>query len=245
MTGGFGVWGGRGYLGQHFCARLSQRAPGRPLGREELPRGLDLLVDASYPSGGGGRTATAHYLEAVERRSRWAASQGARYVYVASTSSLPPVTSRYGQVKAQAEHATLSAGGLLLRAGLVVADERPGGRFGHLLDIVRRPPVLPLPAREEFRIYVTPLGELLAALDAYLSATPPPPDHWVSGTRLSSLSELLETRLRPEQRVVRLGRRTSAAAAAVARRLHAGQLDSLASIASPPPAPPSQETGPC
>lgn len=236
-----GVWGGSGYLGRQLVTRLGGPDAVRILGRAELPDGLHFVVDASYPNGDRTRATADAYLAAVERRSAEAAEQGCRYVYLASTSSLPPVTSAYGRLKASAEAAVSANGAHLLRAGLVVSDDEAGGRFGELVAIVERLPVVVLPSHDHFRLYVSELPALLADLEACVGPQAPAADRLVTGTTVTSLAALLAPWLPAGQRRWQLGARTSSLAARVARHLHAGPLDSLASIAVPPPHAPPQE----
>lgn len=225
------VWGSNGYLGSRFVEMLSSRTTVERIDRRQLPREAAICIDSSFPVHYKSSSVAATYLRTVEARCRWAADTGRTYLYIASTSSLAPVTSVYGRVKRSAEETALGHGHQLVRVGLVVSQS-PGGRYDQLARIVRALPIVPIPSTTEFHLYVTDLADLLTCIDAQIpregQATR---DLLVPGTRPSTLAELLGDLVEPRQRVVPLGPRVSALAARVARSLHVGSLDSLASIA--------------
>jgi hypothetical protein len=189
------------------------------------------VIDASFPADYKKRAVRLAYLDQIAARATWAAECGTRYVYLASTSSLPPVTSIYGEVKRTAEQAVLRQSGRLLRAGLVISATDPGGRYGQMAGIVRRLPVLMLPAPSEFPLFVTNLTDLLSDIGLVTTGPWPAADRWVTGTQQSSLADVLAKLARPHQPVVSLGPGASRVAARLARNVHFGPLDSLASIA--------------
>jgi hypothetical protein len=206
-------------------------------------QGLDevqMFVDASFPVKTYKRRAGARtYVHAIEARVSEAERRGQRYVYLASTSSLPPVYSRYGRVKQRAEDLVKANGGHLVRAGLVVSTEAPGGRLGQLLAISGRLPILPLPHESTFRLYVTPLAQLLDCVNRCLrTATYQPGDELVPGTELTCLTALITAHPLASRPSLRLGRQTSRACSALARNVHVGPLDALSSIAGQPGAHP-------
>lgn len=232
------VWGSHGYLGSQVVLRLQPRTTVVRLGRDQLPpppvrAGVDVSFPLDYKSASVART----YLRAVEERCTWATRSGCRYVYLASMSSLPPVTSRYGRLKQTAEAVVLGHGQQLIRAGLVVSETMPGGRFEQIGRLVRVLPVVPVPAPTQFHVFVSDLDDVLTSVEAAVDGAAEPvalADQFVSGMRESSLAAVLETLLPPGKRVLHLGPRASAIAARIASSLHVGRLDPLASIAAAP-----------
>lgn len=226
-----GVWGANGYLGSHASSHLRATADVRCLARDALPTDESALVDASFPRDYKDAVIRTGYLQRITSRAQAAAALHIPYVYIASMSSLPPVTSVYGRVKADAESIVTRHAGVLLRAGLVVSATEPGGRFAQLAGIARRLPLLPLPHPSQFRVHVTSLEDVLRDLAAVVEDGRGAHGHVVAGTSELSLTELLEAASASRHRVIRLGPTLSRAAARVARHLHVGPLDSLASIA--------------
>ena len=232
---GVAVWGSHGYLGSQVVRRLQPRTSVTRLGRAQFPPPVRAAVDASFPADYKSASVAKTYLRAVEERCTWSGSTGCRYVYLASMSSLPPVTSHYGRMKQAAEAIVLDHGHQLIRAGLVVSESMPGGRFEQLGRIVRKIPVVPMPTPTQFRVFVSDLDDVLASVETVVTHVAEPvflPDHFVPGMRESSLAEVLESLLPPGKRVLHLGPGTSAVAARIASLLHVGPLDSLASIAA-------------
>ncbi len=232
IADGIAVWGSHGYLGSQVVKRFQPRMPVARLGRSELPIPGRACVDASFPTDYKSSSVTGAYLRTVEERCRWSTRKGCRYVYIASMSSLPPVASVYGAVKRAAEEIVLVEGHRLVRAGLIVSQENPGGRFAQLAGIVRAIPVVPVPSPTHFRLFVNDLADVMACIESAVDSEDEPiADLPVPGMRDASLAEVLEMLVEPGQRVIRLGPRSSAVAARVAASLHMGRLDSLASIA--------------
>jgi hypothetical protein len=231
-----GVWGSSGYLGSRILRHLRGNGyAADELGRAELPAETGVVVDASFPPTYKELAVRSSYLELVGRRAGWAKDTGATYIYLASTSSIPPVTSVYGTVKGAAESIVLSSGGHLLRAGLVVSTIDPGGRLNQLASIISHLPLVVVPATTEFPVLVSTLEDLLDDVAEIVSGRGGTGhDQLVTGTRESSLAEVVADLVRPTRSIHVLPVPPSRLAAWVARRLHFGLLDSLASIAGNP-----------
>ncbi len=70
-----------------------------------------------------------------------------RIIFISSMSAYTGCQSTYGSMKLEVEQEVLSAGGVVVRPGLVYGA-KPGGMMGKLMDLVAKLPVIPLPCAD-------------------------------------------------------------------------------------------------
>jgi hypothetical protein len=137
-----GIYGGNGYLGSSVLKALKQHnIEVMLLGRDQHPANLGLthIIDASFPANYKDKLITQQYFERLEKRLE--KSIGLNYIYLGSYSSVGVVRSIYGETKKNAEKMVQDRGATVLRLGLVVDENNPGGRFSQLKEIIEKAPV--------------------------------------------------------------------------------------------------------
>ena len=167
------VTGASGYIGSRLTALLSERGYGiNALVRNpcRFPRwqgvrafryrldakpdtsafaGVDALVHAAANVAGGSSLSEGGELDAagelIEQAERFGIGT---VIFLSSPTASPDAASRYGRVKWGIERRVLSAGGVVVRIGLVYGGSEDRGLFGVLSSAARRSPCLPalLPA---------------------------------------------------------------------------------------------------
>jgi hypothetical protein len=137
-----GIYGGNGYLGSSVLNALKEHnIEVRVLARDQCPANLGLthIIDASFPANYKHKHITQEYFERLEKRVE--KSIGLNYVYLGSYSSVGVVRSVYGETKKKAEEMVRERGATVLRLGLVVDENNPGGRFSQLKELIEKAPV--------------------------------------------------------------------------------------------------------
>jgi nucleoside-diphosphate-sugar epimerase len=176
------VTGASGYIGQrlvhlalaqgHTVIAATRRRPDEQIewipfdlssGSEtRLPVGTDVVIHLAAATKSGA-VPIDRELEAAQRLLKASAHVGARLVFVSSQTARQDAPTAYGRAKFQIEQVVLSAGGWVVRPGLVYGgNER--GLFGLLVAVVRAMPVIPafLPSPKVQPIHVDDLvGALL------------------------------------------------------------------------------------
>jgi hypothetical protein len=180
-----GIFGSHGYLG----SRVKQLHPSSvPIARNESSK-EQFVLDASYPSGYFDKGTTSTFLETIERRAKHARTMDATYVLLGSTSSYAPQTSRYAKIKSQTETICIENGGTVLRLGLVIDRQYPGGRYRELNQKIGKLPVVPIFHRDVLKIFCTDICDFDNAILRILDA-PKSMDLLVSGTYETSFGEI-------------------------------------------------------
>jgi NADH dehydrogenase len=169
------ITGVGGFLGSRMAAALTSRGHSvRGSSHQTMPLGepfddsvfanIDVVIHAAHDARrGAGETnirGTRAWLEA-------AAARGVeRQIFVGSYSSRPHSPSEYGRTKHRLERIFLSAGGTVLRPGLVVGG---GGLFARQQAALRRAFVVPVISGGKDPVAVIALHHFLEALEAVLS----------------------------------------------------------------------------
>jgi hypothetical protein len=155
------IYGANGYLGSAF--KDSNRGF-LSLGRLENPKSGYLHVDFSFPQENADEEEFSNYLDLLRHRLKECSNTKSGYLYIGSISSLLPVVSRYGKRKRTAEELVLMAGGSVLRLGLVIDENSPGGRYKKLVKAISFLPVVPVTDPEYFQLFVITIENALGAV---------------------------------------------------------------------------------
>jgi hypothetical protein len=174
------------------------------LGREQLPSGSCPVVDFSMPRNIRQSSTRISYHELIMRRVSSAVGGRSHYIYAGSISSLDPVVSQYGKLKRLVEDDVKSRGGSVLRLGLVVDFERPGGRFSNLIQILDRLPIAVVPSFNCFQLYVTSPEGMVQSIVQLAKHHTGVSDYLCHDTREGSLGELVGTYWRLKDRPYRV-----------------------------------------
>jgi hypothetical protein len=104
--------------------------------------GSTIILDFAFPTKRITRKIRKAYLSNLLLNLSIANSLRMKYVYLGSYSSNPRSKSKYGALKREAEKLVLKKGGNILRVGLIVDYEKPGGRFKQFVEINKKLPVV-------------------------------------------------------------------------------------------------------
>lgn len=169
------VTGAGGYVGGRIAAALAaaghepRSLAGWRLGDEPDLAGIEALVHAAWDF----RARTATEVERVNvegSRRLLEAARGRRIVFVSTLSAFPGARSLYGRAKLAVEEAARTAGGAVVRPGLVWGE--PGGSLFASLRKLARLPLLPVFSNRKLHpAHEDDVGALVAAL---VEREPPP-----------------------------------------------------------------------
>lgn len=209
-----GVTGAGGYLGSHLVAYLCEeghipRALSRSSGNQPNARRFR-LGDAPDPEDLAGLEALIHCAHdftvdvrddaqdvnvlGAKQLLKAAAEAGVgRVVFISTISAFVGCRSVYGRRKLVVEDLVRSAGGVVVRPGLIYGDPS-GGMFGRLEASVRKLPVVPLIGRGDQLQYLVHVRDLCALLVRLGTMTAPPAKPVIAAARTPlSFREILET----------------------------------------------------
>jgi hypothetical protein len=162
-----GIFGGSGYIGQEFV-RLCEdfHIEVEVLNRETTvyPRNVSCVVDFSFPSRYRDDLEVGNYLEIYKSRLKNSREIGIPYYYIGSYSSQSPRLSEYGKLKKVFESFATEFDATIIRAGLVVDLQHPGGRFQQLVKLLRIAPCIPVFPSDWCPLQITFLDDLLGSL---------------------------------------------------------------------------------
>jgi predicted transcriptional regulator with HTH domain len=165
-----GVYGWNGYLGNSICANYPKTLK---IDRASLiDSGMDVVIDCSFPVGKLKKSVTARYLELIHQRACYYKLLNIKYIYLGSYSSIQPVKNDYGRVKFLAEQLVLQENGIVVKLGLVVNSKNPGGRYFELVKILKKVPVLVLPHKSTFEIFIDREYEVIQSLSTWNELNP-------------------------------------------------------------------------
>jgi len=157
-----GVYGWNGYLGKSICTRYPAY---RKLERFSLlSDSLDLVIDCSFPNGNLKKSEVTQYLKLISERVSFYKSKSVNYLYLGSYSSIKPINNSYGKIKCIAEQIVLEHGGTVVKLGLVINTENPGGRFSELVRILHKLPILVTPHEKTFEIFIDNEFEIIESV---------------------------------------------------------------------------------
>jgi predicted transcriptional regulator with HTH domain len=179
-----GIYGSNGYLGKSICASYPKTLK---IDRNALVDSeLDVIIDCSFPNGNEKQSVTAKYLDLIHRRAQYYKSLNIRYIYLGSYSSIHPLKNKYGRVKYRAEQLVLEQNGIIVKLGLVVNSNNPGGRYFELTKILKKMPILVLPHERTFEIFVDREHEVIQSLSTW-NQLKPASTYLLKTTKKSSL----------------------------------------------------------
>jgi hypothetical protein len=165
-----GIYGFNGYLGNSILANYPNTLK---IDRDVLVDSeLDVVIDCSFPNGSQKQSVTGKYLDLIHRRAHFYKTIDIRYIYLGSYSSIQPLKNRYGRVKYQAEQLVLEQNGIIVKLGLVVNRENPGGRYSELTKILQKMPILVIPHDSTFEIFVDREHEVIQSLSSWNKLKP-------------------------------------------------------------------------
>lgn len=176
------VTGATGYIGRRFLVRAQERGhfvvaasrtpvPGASAWQRfdlasnqaiTLPRNAEAIVHLAANTSPRDSAEADRELIAARKLLDAARRLSAKFVFVSSQTARPDAPTLYGQTKWRIEQDVLSAGGWVVRPGLVYGGA-PRGLFGELMHTVQRFPVLPafVPAPAIQPIHVDDLAAAL------------------------------------------------------------------------------------
>jgi hypothetical protein len=155
-----GVYGSTGYLGTLVTKNLANAIP---ITRCKLEK-YTIILDLSFPNGQTTKKCIKNYLQLIERRSIFCKQNRIQYFYAGSYSSIAPVTSKYGEIKRKAESIVLGNEGSVLKYGLIVNFNKPGGRHKQLINQIENWHLIPLPHEKYFKINATKEQDFLESI---------------------------------------------------------------------------------
>lgn len=129
-----GVYGHKGYLGNYVVRIL--RAAGFDvtcLDRSFLPNSFqfEIILDASVPKEVFDRKIVNEYLALINQRI-W--KSNSYYIYFGTKSNDIRAKSKYSMIKREVEEVVKFHGGHIVRFGLIVDSDCPGGKYAELLN---------------------------------------------------------------------------------------------------------------
>lgn len=229
-----GIFGGNGYLGKEavkIC--LAQNHEVVYLGREivstevTILEKLNLIIDCGFPRDYYKIGVGDLYLRELTERFRVAQKLKVKYLYLTSFSTLKFGNSTYAKIKDNSESIANQFGVQLLRLGLVIDRDSPGGRYKELIQLVRSSPVILIPHKSWFPVMVCQLDEYLDSLNLFINGS----DFREREVGyISSLTEILEWSF-PNKHAIRLGPIATSSLVRLISLLNLKKLEGLKYIA--------------
>lgn len=229
-----GIVGSNGYLGATLMRNLQKKnVHVYPIGREFLkdetfPE-LDFIIDSGFPRNIHNKNVKMEYFKNLTSRLEHCSSQNTTYLYFGSLSSHSPATSKYGTAKREAENLVVSMRGRVIRFGLVVDRQEPGGRYLELVKNLRSFPVILVPHPDYFPICVTYIKEFSGTLDRVIFERENSVSDATAPIEWTCLSQLV--RNSTDRRVIVLPKFITKITCEIIRILPLGKLDNLKAIA--------------
>lgn len=186
----FYVFGRGGYLADAFLStqtKLSTFA----MPRDQLPAEEGVYIDFSFPTNFNDEKTMAKYMEVILSRCLICKELNSRYIYIGSISSIHRATSNYGKRKAEVEDSVKGNGGIILRLGLILDWQKPGGRFKELLDQLENLPALISPSKDTFKLWTLRLDLAFNSINSIVVARLEENDYVARGVFKSSLHEVV------------------------------------------------------
>ena len=162
---------GTGYLGKQFRNYLNREKHSCIILDRHQPEthAISIVIDASFPRNYKDISIFRQYLCLLEDRLVLSETSGSKYIYIGSYSSGSQVSSKYGLGKKAAEDLVLQHSGTVLRLGLVVDQDNPGGRYLEFLNFLRKIPLRFIFPEGWCPVYVTELRSALNFLHTIIS----------------------------------------------------------------------------
>lgn len=221
------VYGSSGYLGTLF---RGQHLNLICLGRNDDPVPGFVHVDFSFPNEKYTKLEYRNYQQAILTRATLCRESKSKYIYIGSISSIEPIVSKYGLHKHLVEEIVKSADGSILRLGLVFNESQPGGRHAKLITLIRLIPVLPIPNRSTFQLFITNESDAVSSINTMITAEETL-ECIAKGTYEKNIGWLLEKFARnSNKRTIHLGIKLSRVLEALVRNSNFYFLDSLKSL---------------
>ena len=170
-----GIFGSNGYLGKAIIESLKSKNINYIL----LPRNIDLVpmetlveithfIDCSFPKNYFDDFEFNNYLSEINLRVWKLQNNNKKYLYLGSFSSINGGFSIYGQRKLMIEEVFRINKFEVLRIGLVIDFKNLGGRALEFYEVLKKFPIIPLPHRNWFPLYVTELHDFQNGILQYL-----------------------------------------------------------------------------
>ena len=186
----FYVFGGGGYLADAFLSTQTQLST-IAMPRDLLPTEEGVYIDFSFPTNFNDDETMAKYKETILSRCLMCKELNSRYIYIGSISSIHRATSNYGRRKAEVEDSVKRNGGIILRLGLILEWENPGGRFKEFLDQLENLPALISPSKDTFELWNLRLNSAFDSINSIVVASSEKNDYVARGVFKSSLYEVV------------------------------------------------------
>jgi hypothetical protein len=230
-----GVFGGNGYLGQQITSAFQAHDLSFVL-LEEASTDSDLafinvIIDCGFPRKIHKKLVRTNYKRQFLKRTDQI--QKIPYIYLGSFSSAEDSLSHYGQVKHFSEKLVIERGGMVLKLGLIISAEKPGGRYLELANIVKFFPLSLIPHSDYFPIRTTKLNDFL---DYILILVHNIDQEFVNAIKIvqnesTTLGDLLTHQINRNQLPVILPRATTKLLCRTIQILPLGPMNNLKSIA--------------
>jgi hypothetical protein len=191
-----GIFGAQGYLGREtveLCRimNVGYIALGRKI--EDLGASLlgelTIIIDCGFPRDYYNARRARDYLKQVERRAKFCGDHGIQYVYLTTFTSVVSNKSKYARLKNRVEKTIEAFGGELLRLGLVVDLDNPGGRYLELCSIIHKLPIVFVPNSDWFPVFTCTIDEYRKEIQSLLKSGSLIRDHI---GKLQSLSDVIK-----------------------------------------------------
>ena len=162
-----GVYGS-GYLATQIITQLATvNCSVSSLSRtEKVNDSISVVIDASFPRNYSNYKVFKNYQKLLASRLDDSRRVNAKYIYLGSYSSIGLPKSRYGSAKQKAEMMVLASNHTVLRLGLVIDTNLPGGRYFELQEVMRKIPISLSVPQDWCPIKITYLSDVLANIYA-------------------------------------------------------------------------------
>jgi hypothetical protein len=170
-----GIFGSSGYLGQQsalICKSLKidyvclDRSVDKH--NEDFLKRITQVIDCGFPRNYYKKGLDSAYLLEIHRRKYFFESLGSKYIYIGTFTGVATRSTHYSQIKQKAEEILETFGATILRTGLIVSQDWPGGRYRELGEMLEKFPISLIPNENWFPLIITDLDDFLHHLGRLL-----------------------------------------------------------------------------
>lgn len=172
-----GIFGSSGYLGQQsvlICKSLSidYVCLDKNIDKHKIDflRKITQVIDCGFPRNYYEKGLDSAYLLEIDRRKHFFEGLGPKYIYIGTFTGIATRSTQYSLIKQKAEEILETFGATILRAGLIVSHDRPGGRYQELHEVLEKFPVILIPNEDWFPLIVTDLDDFTDHLSKLLKS---------------------------------------------------------------------------
>ena len=170
-----GIFGSSGYLGNQcvlLCKSMSLNyvCLDRKISNHDefTLQQITHVIDCGFPRNYYSKNVSAEYLVEINRRKNIFSELGKKYIYIGTYTGITSADTCYSVTKRQAELTLQTFDATIFRAGLVVSQSQPGGRYQELLSLLERLPFAFIPSKEWFPLVISDLDETIKQIGSVL-----------------------------------------------------------------------------